>query len=41
MKKILLTIFAVALSLSLTAQTIQRAEWNFSTKHTAHFIEKG
>ena len=41
MKKILLTIFAAALSLSLTAQTIQRTEWNFSAKRTAHFIEKG
>ena len=41
MKKILLTIFAAALSLSLTAQTIQRTEWNFSPKRTAHFVEHG
>ena len=41
MKKILLTIIAAALSLSLTAQTVQRTEWGFSTKHTAHFVEKG
>ena len=41
MKKTLLTIIAAALSLSLTAQTIQRTEWGFSTKRTAHFIEHG
>lgn len=41
MKKILLTIIAAALSLSLSAQTIQRTEWRFSSKHTAHFIEHG
>ena len=41
MKKILLTIVAAILSLSLTAQTIQRTEWKFSSKHTAHFIEHG
>ena len=41
MKKILLTIFTAALSLSLTAQTIQRTEWGFSSKHTAHFTEHG
>ena len=41
MKKTLLTIFAATLSLSLTAQTIQRTEWGFSSKHTAHFIEHG
>ena len=41
MKKTLLTIFAAALSLSLTAQTVQRTEFSFSSKHTAHFIEKG
>ena len=41
MKKILLTIFTAALSLSLTAQTIQRTEFNFSSKSTTHFIEKG
>ena len=41
MKKILLTIFTAALSLSLTAQTIQRTEWGFSSKRTAHFVEHG
>ena len=41
MKKILLTIIAASLSLSLTAQTIQRTEWRFSAKHTAQFIENG
>ena len=41
MKKYILTIFAVALSLSLTAQTIQRTEWVFSKKHATHFAEKG
>ena len=41
MKKILLTIIAAALSMSLTAQTVQRTEFSFSSKHTAHFIEKG
>ena len=41
MKKLLLTVLAIALSLSLTAQTIQRTEWNFSSKRTANFVEKG
>lgn len=41
MKKILLTIIAAAISLSLSAQTIQRTEWSFSSKHTAHFVEHG
>ena len=41
MKKTFLTLIVATLSLSLTAQTVQRTEWNFSTKHTAHFIEHG
>ena len=41
MKRLFITIFAVSLSLSLSAQTIQRTEFNFTAKHTAHFIEKG
>ena len=41
MKKILLTIIAAALSLSLSAQSQKHIEWGFSTKRTAHYLEKG
>ena len=41
MKRLLLTAVVAMLSLTLTAQTPQRVEWNFSAKHTAHFVEKG
>lgn len=41
MKRLLMTAVVAMLSLTLTAQTPQRAEWHFSAKHTAHFVEKG
>ena len=41
MKKLLLTIVAVATILSLSAQTQKHTEWKFSTKQTAHYLEKG
>ena len=43
MKRLLLTavVAMLSLTLTLTAQTPQRVEWNFSAKHTAHFVEKG
>ena len=40
MKKLLLTIIAVATMLSLSAQPSKHAEWKFSTKRTAHYLEK-
>lgn len=41
MKKLLLTIIAVSLSLSLLAQSQKHVEWGFSTKRTTHYLEKG
>lgn len=41
MKKLLLTVLTVTLSLSLSAQSQKHVEWGFSTKHTAHYLEKG
>jgi hypothetical protein len=41
MKKFILTIFAVTLSLSLSAQSQKHVEWGFSTKRIAHYLEKG
>ncbi len=41
MKKIALTIIALALSLSLTAQSQKHIDWSFSTKRTARYIEEG
>lgn len=41
MKKILLTIVAIAAFMSLSAQTSKHVEWKFSTKSTAHYLEKG
>ena len=41
MKKILLTVIAAALSLSLSAQSQKHIEWGFSTKRTAHYLESG
>ena len=41
MKKLLLTITAIATMLSLSAQTVKHTEWSFSTKRTAHYVEKG
>lgn len=41
MKKLLLTITAIATILSLSAQTPKHTEWKFSTKRTAHYLEKG
>ncbi len=41
MKKVLLTIITAAISLSINAQTIQRTEWSFSSKRTAHYVEHG
>ena len=41
MKKILLTVIAAALSLSLSAQSQKHVEWGFSTKRTAQYLENG
>ncbi len=41
MKKALLTLIATALTLSLSAQSQKHVEWGFSTKRTAHYLEKG
>ena len=41
MKKIFLTLIAAALTISLSAQTQRHVEWGFSTKRTAHYLEKG
>ena len=41
MKKLLLTIIAASLSLSLSAQSQKHVEWGFSTKRTTHYLEKG
>ena len=41
MKKIFLTLIAATLSLSLSAQSQKHVEWGFSTKRTAHYLEKG
>ena len=41
MKKLLLTIVAVATILSLSAQTPKHTEWRFSTKRTAAYLESG
>ena len=41
MKKLLLTIIAASLSLSLSAQSQKHVEWGFSTKRTEHYLEKG
>ena len=41
MKRFMLLIATVAISLSLFAQTPKHTEWKFSTKRTADYIEKG
>ncbi len=41
MKKIALTIIALALSLSLAAQSQKHIDWAFSTKRTAKYLETG
>ena len=41
MKKILLTLIAATLTLSLSAQSQKHVEWGFSTKRTQHYLEKG
>ena len=41
MKKILLTLVAATLALSLSAQSQKHVEWGFSTKRTEHYLEKG
>ena len=41
MKKILLTLVAATLTLSLAAQSQKHVEWGFSTKRTEHYLEKG
>ena len=41
MKKLLLTIVAVATILSLSAQTPKHTEWRFSTKRIAAYLESG
>ena len=41
MKKLLLTIFAIAGVCALSAQTPKHTEWHFNTKRTAHYVEKG
>ena len=41
MKKILLTLVAATLALSLSAQSQKHIEWGFSTKRTEHYLEKG
>ncbi len=41
MKKLILTIFAIAGVCALSAQTHKHIEWAFSTKRTAHYLEKG
>ena len=41
MKKLILTIFAIVGVCALSAQTHKHIEWAFSTKRTAHYLEKG
>lgn len=41
MKRLLLTIVAIATALSLSAQTPKHTEWKFNTKRTAKYIESG
>ena len=41
MKRLILTVLAIAGVCALSAQSQKHIEWGFSTKRTAHYIEKG
>lgn len=41
MKRLILTVLAIAGVCALSAQTPKHTEWGFSTKRTAHYFEKG
>ena len=41
MKKLILSILAIAGVCALSAQTPKHIDWGFSTKRTAHYLEKG
>lgn len=41
MKRLILTVLAIAGVCALSAQTPKHTEWGFSTKRTTHYLEKG